>query len=96
MFAKMMINDYPKDCTRYQRIADEAIKGLPEKITARPYREENQLSFRIFYGSEQTDFYVSMKGDLFYYDKEREVLERVDTDDIRANFEAVQRSQGEN
>lgn len=88
MFDKMEIFDYENDVRMYQKIAETCLASLPRGIHGLPYREENYLSFRVFFGDMETDFYITTKATLVYWNKETRDLQSVSRSEIRKQYEA--------
>lgn len=88
MFDKLEILDYEKDVKTFRRIADSCLQSLPRGIHALPYREENYLSFRVYFGDMTTDFFITTKAVFIYWNKETKDMRSVTRAQVLQEYEA--------
>ena len=86
MFAKMPINDLARDRNEYQKIVAKALLDLPEGIKTREVIDGHYLFFRVYFGSEITNFHIDKYGAFKYFDKDESIIKSVTTEDIIAEF----------
>lgn len=67
-----------KNLKEYKAVAEKALRNLPAEVNAKPHREEGwKFSMQVFYGEDPTNFYVTSKSEIVYFEKECDLLQRV-------------------
>lgn len=82
----MEIFDLARDRKIYQKIVSNVLTGLPKGIRAEEVIKGNFMFYRIFFNEDSTNFYITKRGELIYFEKEDKILERVSKSDIAEVF----------
>lgn len=71
---------------RYDEIVKKVLSILPKGITAEFFASDNQLMFQIHFDGDETNYFITTQGHIYYLEKEYNLEAEMTTGDIVADY----------